>query len=152
MAMGQMIQQGVGSTAKMGNQTFQSIADITDQYQQYKESKFNANQLRQQAADLTQMTGSQVNQIRTAGRQVAGEQSAAIAESGTGFGGTNALLERVSQVNNAMDAATANYNGQLQISNAMTQARMWDRRAKNQKPGIMTYLGHISKIGAAGVS
>lgn len=106
-----------------------------------KQSKVNAQLLDQQANNLALQTGSQVGQIRRQGAQIVGDQSAAFADNGTGSGGSNALIQRSSAIDTELDAANANYNGQLQIASTQNQAAAMRQQAKAQKPGLLSLLG-----------
>ncbi|GAA0494725.1 hypothetical protein [Tatumella punctata] len=114
-----------------------------------KQSNANANAMNQYANNLALQTGSQVSQIRNQGAQVMGQQSAAFADNGTGTGGSNALIQRSTAIDTEMDAANANYNGQLQIANAQNQASALRAQAKAQKPGLMSLLGGAANTAGA---
>lgn len=114
-----------------------------------KQSNANASAMDQYAGNLALQTGSQVSQIRNQGAQVQGQQSAAFADNGTGTGGSNALIQRSSAIDTEMDAANANYNGQIQIANAQNQANALRATAKAQKPGLMSLLGGAASTAGA---
>lgn len=114
-----------------------------------KQSNVNANAMGQYANNLALQTGSQVSQIRNQGAQVLGQQSAAFADNGTGTGGSNALIQRSTAIDTEMDAANANYSGQVQIANAQNQASALRAQAKAQKPGLMSLLGGAASTAGA---
>ena len=70
-----------------------------------------------------------------------GEQAAAFADNGTGTGGSNALIQRSTAIDTEMDAANADYNGQLQINDLKNQASAMRATAKNQQPGLLSLVG-----------
>lgn len=106
-----------------------------------KQSSANAKAMDQYAGNLALQTGSQVSQIRNQGAQTMGEQSASFADNGTGTGGSNAAIQRSTAIDTEMDAANANYSGQIQVANAQNQASALRAQAKSQKPGVMSLLG-----------
>jgi hypothetical protein len=64
-----------------------------------------------------------------------GEQAAAVAQSGTGFGGSNALLMRQSGANAELDALNARYEGALQSTSYRNKALGERYAAKNARIG-----------------
>lgn len=114
-----------------------------------KQSNLNAKLLDQQARNVALQTGSQVSQIRSQGAQVAGQQAAAFADNGTGTGGSNALIQRSSAIDTELDAANANYNGQVQIADLNNQASAMRATAKAQQPGLLSLLGGAASTGSA---
>ena len=119
----------------------QAVNGMVSAHNASKQSSANASAMDQYADNLALQTGSQVNQIRNQGAQVLGQQSASFADNGTGTGGSNALLQKSSAIDTEMDAANANYNGQIQVANAQNQANALRAQAKAQKPGLMSLLG-----------
>lgn len=113
------------------------------------QSNDNASAMDQYAKNLALQTGSQVSQIRNQGAQVMGQQSAAFADNGTGTGGSNALIQRSTAIDTEMDAANANYSGQLQIANAQNQASALRAQAKAQSPGLLSLLGGAASTAGA---
>jgi hypothetical protein len=72
------------------------------------------------------MAGQQANQreeqIRRENRMQMGEQAAAIAQSGTGPGGSNALIVEQSATNAELDALNTRYEGQVRRTSFLNQA------------------------------
>ncbi|HEJ9371219.1 hypothetical protein FMK56_12445 [Klebsiella oxytoca] len=117
-----------------------------------KQSNLNASLLNKQASNIALQTGSQVNQIRQQGSQTLAQQSAGFADNGTGTGGSNALIQRSTAIDTELDAATADYNGRVQIANVNNQANALRAQAKAQKPGLMSLLGGAASTIGAGVT
>lgn len=120
---------------------FSALSGLSNANQQSKQSNLNAQLLDQQARNTALQTGSQVSQIRRQGANVMGEQAAAFADNGTGTGGSNALIQRSTAIDTEMDAANADYNGQLQINDLKNQASAMRAMAKNQQPGLLSLVG-----------
>ncbi|MCX3078451.1 hypothetical protein N2K17_01685 [Klebsiella michiganensis] len=120
---------------------FSALSGLSNANQQSKQSNLNAQLLDQQARNTALQTGSQVSQIRRQGANVMGEQAAAFADNGTGTGGSNALIQRSTAIDTEMDAANADYNGQLQINDLKNQASSMRATAKNQQPGLLSLVG-----------
>lgn len=127
----------------------QAVNGMVSAHNASKQSSANASAMDQYAGNLALQTGSQVNQIRNQGAQVLGQQSAAFADNGTGTGGSNALLQKSSAIDTEMDAANANYNGQIQVANAQNQANALRAQAKAQRPGFMSLLGGAASTAGA---
>lgn len=111
---------------------------------QARNSNYNASLLDQQARTVALQTGSQTAQIRRQGGQVLAGQSAAFADNGTGSGGSNALIQRSTAIDTEMDAATADYNGRMQMAELQNQAAAQRAQAKAQRPGLVSLLGGIT--------
>lgn len=118
-----------------------ALSGISSANSAASQSKVNAKLLDQQASNVALQTGSQVSQIRNQGNQVLAQQSAGFADNGTGTGGTNALIQRSTAIDTEMDAANADYNGRLQITDLNNQASAMRAAAKAQKPGLLSLLG-----------
>lgn len=121
-----------------------AISGITNAQAQSKQSAANAKLLDQQAKNVALQTGSQVSQIRQQGANVLADQSAGFAENGTGTGGSNALLQRSTAIDTEMDAANADYNGRLQMTDLNNQASAMRATAKNQRPGLLSLIGGVA--------
>jgi len=96
---------------------------------QKKQSDDQADYNNQQAALAEQQGIIAGNQARAdeeaqrrKSRQIMGEQAAAMAQSGTGLGGSNALLTRQSAVDAELDALNIRYQGLLKSSALKAQA------------------------------
>jgi len=118
-----------------------AVSGITNAQAQSKQSKVNAGLLDKQANNVALQTGSQVGQIRRQGANVLADQSAGFADNGTGTGGSNALIQRSTAIDTEMDAANADYNGRLQMTDLQNQASGMRATAKNQRPGLLSIVG-----------
>ncbi|EPP1401179.1 hypothetical protein ACUL3X_001140 [Klebsiella oxytoca] len=129
-----------------GSTGLSALSGMNNARQQSKQSNLNAQLLDQQAMNTALQTGSQVSQIRRQGANVIGEQAAAFADNGTGTGGSNALIQRSTAIDTEMDAANADYNGQLQINDLKNQASAMRATAKNQQPGLLSLVGGTASM------
>lgn len=118
-----------------------AISGITNAQAQSKQTAANARLVDKQANNIALQTGSQVGQIRRQGANVLADQSAGFADNGTGTGGSNALIQRSTAIDTEMDAANADYNGRLQMTDLMNQASGLRASAKNQQPGLLSLIG-----------
>jgi len=95
-----------------------------------KANDYNAAVLRQRA-ELTASTYNQrEEQQRRVARLQAGELRASIAESGSGLLGSNADVERQSQIFAEMDSLNIRYEGELESSALLEEATLQDFEAK----------------------
>lgn len=96
-------------------------------------NEYNAAVSRNQSASaLSESSAAQAAQRRRA-RELLGEQRAGIAQSGTGFGGTNAdLLER-SQTLAELDALNLAYEGDLKSKGFLSQSNIEDVNAATNR-------------------
>ena len=78
---------------------------------------FAAAVTRQNILTNSQQAGIREEQVRRDARQTLGEQAAAVAESGTGFGGSNRDLMEQDSAKAALDALNARYEGKLNRRN-----------------------------------
>lgn len=69
---------------------------------------------KENAAITARQYGAREEQIRRDARKALGAQRAAIAESGTGFGGSNAAIVKQSTTNAELDALNVRYSGALE--------------------------------------
>lgn len=121
-----------------------SVNTMAQGYTASRNSSYNAALLDQQAKTVALQTGSQTAQIRRQGAQVLADQSAGFADNGTGTGGSNAAIQRSTAIDTEMDAATADYNGRLQMADLENQASAQRAQAKAQRPGLMSLLGGVT--------
>lgn len=90
---------------------------------------YNAAVKRQQADTVQQVYGQREEQQRRNARLLAGKRRAAIAESGTGFGGSNLDIENQSEVMAELDALNIRYEGQLESKGLLDAAALDDYSA-----------------------
>lgn len=84
----------------------------------------NALAAEQQARVARQQAGREEETLRKQARRQIGQQSAAIAQSGIGFGGTAGLLQEDSALQAELDALNIRYGGELEASSLLDQAKM----------------------------
>ena len=135
---------------------FQAIGAISggqQRAQQYKAyaaaNDYNAAAMRQRADSTVAAFGQREEQQRRQARLVLGQQRAAVAQSGTGLGGSNADVERQSEVASEMDALNIRYEDQLEASGLRGQAGLesWQTGINRSS---MNYARNSGYIGAAG--
>lgn len=89
-------------------------------------SQYNAAVARQRAENARAVYGQREEMQRRRARMILGQQRAAIAESGTGLGGSNLDIERQSEVMAELDALNIAYEGELVARGALSEAAMYD--------------------------
>ncbi|MFT4271813.1 MAG: hypothetical protein QM578_12435 [Pantoea sp.] len=144
MQFTQSVNSNPAAWSSVASSGLNSVTNITNGLTASRNANYNASLLDQQAKTVALQTGSQVSQIRRQGAQVMGSQSAGFADNGTGTGGSNAAIQRSTAIDTEMDAATADYNGRLQIADIQNQAAALRANAKAQKPGLVSLLGGVS--------
>lgn len=129
-----------------------ALADGKAQEQQYlayaKANRYNAAVGRQRAEWVRSGTNLREEQERRKGRLEEGTRRAWAAQSGTGFGGSNADVERQQRVFSEMDALNIRYEGHLAAKSMEDDARMEDWQAELHK-GQGKYARRSSYLAAA---
>lgn len=110
---------------------------------------YDATVKRQRAETITQVYGQREEQQRRENRLEAGRRRAAIAQSSTGFGGSNADIDNQSELFAELDALNIRYEGQLESKGLLDSATLDDYYAQNNiRSG--QYAAQSGYIGAAG--
>lgn len=128
------MEMGVMQIASMAFSVIGAISDANSKSQAYESqaewNRYNAAIQRQNAgAALQQSASEQARQNRQA-RRVMGEQRAAVAQSGTGFGGSNADLLDQSATLAELDMLNIAYEGQMRARGHEIQAQGEDYSRK----------------------
>lgn len=92
--------------------------------QQARLAQRNALAAETQARTARQQAGREEETLRKQARQQIGQQSAAIGQSGIGYGGTAGLLQEDSAVQAELDALNIRYGGELEAGSLLDQAKM----------------------------
>lgn len=100
---------------------------------QAQASQHAATIAEQNAATIALQAGEREHQQRREARQAFGATEAAIAESGSGFGGSNALLYKQSMIDAEVDALNIRYEGMLARTSALNEAQGLRYQAKTAK-------------------
>lgn len=124
------------------------VAQSNQYKSQAKAAEYNALMGRQQASAALTSANQREEQQRRAARVMSGERRAAIAQSGAGLGGSNADVDRQSEVLAELDALNIRYEGQVQSTGLLNQSELDTYQAKSYKSAAK---GAITKgvIGAA---
>lgn len=94
---------------------------------------YNAAVNRQRADSARATAGQREEQQRRFMRIEGGERRAAIAQSGTGLGGSNADVDRQSEIFAELDALNIRYEGQTESVGFLNQAALDDVSARNNR-------------------
>ena len=105
---------------------------------------YNAQVSRNNALTATRVAAAKEEAQRRQVTQVEGEQTAAIAQAGIGFGGSAADIARQTRINEAMNALNIRYEGQTQSQNYRSQADLLSYQAGQDRTA--GYLGAGSAI------
>lgn len=130
-----------------------AIAGANAQSKQMSAQKSAAryNQLvgKQQSDASLQAANAREDQQRRVARFASGERQAAIAQSGTGLGGSNADVDRQSEIMAELDALNIRYEGQTQSTGLLNQSSLdgfqadaYGKAAKSAK--TQGYIGAAS--------
>lgn len=124
----------VGSTAlKAGSALSSGYSKSAQANSQATAAEFNRDLANQNAATASAQAGLREEQMRREARQVQGAQRAAVAESGTGFVGSNLDILQQDAVTASLDALNTRYEGQLQSAGYRNDAITQDYQAKGFK-------------------
>lgn len=110
-----------GLSAYRANQAQQVQAQAAQQA-----NEFNAAVARQRSTEVKQIFGEREDQQRRMARLEAGKRAARAAQSGLGFGGSNADVDEQSEIFAELDALNIRYEGELDSRGLLTQAAMQD--------------------------
>jgi hypothetical protein len=120
-------------------QVIGAISDANSRSDAYKNeaawSQYNATISRQNADAALQQSAAQQGQQNRRTRQLMGEQRAAMAQSSTGFGGTNEDLIDQTATLAELDMLNIAYEGQMRARGHRLQAQGDDYRARMAKYG-----------------
>lgn len=147
----------VGSTAlKAGSALSSGYSKSAQAKSQATAAEFNRDLALQNATTASAQADLREEQMRREARQVQGAQRAAVAESGTGFVGSNLDILSQDAVTASLDALNARYEGQLQAAgyrnDAITQdyqAKGFKKQAKAAKVGAWLSAGSAILNGAS---
>lgn len=120
------------------------------QYQaQAQASNYNSTVKRQRAETVQQVYGQREEQQRRESRFDAGRRRALIAQSGSGFGGSNELLDSQSETMAELDALNIRYEGELEAKGLLDSANLDDYYSSVDQSNASA-AGRRGYIGAAG--
>lgn len=147
----------IGSTAlKAGSALRSGYSQSAQAKSQATAAEFNRDLANQNAEATSAQAGLREEQMRREARQVQGAQRAAVAESGTGFVGSNLDILEQDAVTASLDALNTRYEGQLQSAgyrnDAITQEyqrRGFKKQAKAAKVGAWLSAGSAIINGAS---
>lgn len=140
--------QNANIIAQTSSSALNAFSSLTSARQQSSNLNANAQLLDQQANQAILNAGQQSALIRRRGAQFQGDQDARIAASGTGFGGTNALLRRQTALNIQEDANAVANEGILQSDALKNEAGAMRQQSKAARPGLLGFLGAGAQIGS----
>lgn len=124
----------VGSTAlKAGSALRSGYAKSAQAKSQASAAEMNRDLANQNAATTSAQADLREEQMRREARQVQGAQRAAVAEGGTGFGGSNQDILQQDAVTASLDALNTRYEGQVQSTGFRNDALTQDYQAKGFK-------------------
>lgn len=117
---------------------------------QAKALQANAGAYRAEAATAADQGFQQESQIRREGAQRIGQETAAVGQSGTGYGGSNSRLIAQNALNVQLDALNTRYKSQLQKWSYQAQASNLDYEARQARVGGFLNAGAALLKGASG--
>lgn len=130
----------------MGN-IFNAVGALVEGRQQANElrnqaelQKREAEIGKENAAITARQAGAREEQLRRSARQALGAQRAAIAESGTGFGGSNQDIVKQSTANAELDALNIRYAGTLERVGILNQVAINEYNHRNLRNAAKTAM------------
>jgi hypothetical protein len=153
---------GGGSAMAGAAVALSAVSAVAGGYAQSKQLKaqaqadqYNALVGRQKSEATLSAANQQEEQQRRVARLASGERRAAIAQSGAGLGGSNADIDRQSEVMAELDSLNIRYSGQLQSTGLLNQSNLDEASARNNKKAAksavtMGYVGAATKLLTAG--
>lgn len=142
------------SAISRGNQQAQQVQHQSQVEAVRYESAAQANEYdaaiaRKRAETARIGAGLQEDQQRRRARLEAGARRAAIAQSGTGFGGSNLDVDRQSQIFAEMDALNIRYQGSLEAKGLEDSADLSDWQASANRTGASNSISAGSSYASA---
>lgn len=132
-----------------------AMAQSKQQEKQYKAqaqaNEYNSAVLKQRADTAQSVYGQREERQRREARMVLGEQRAAIAQSGTGMLGSNADIQRQSEVAAELDALNIRYEGDLEARGLLAQSSLesWEAGINRSSAKSARTSGFLGVAGAA---
>lgn len=102
---------------------------------------YNALVAKQKADAARGTANAREDQQRREARFMAGQRRAAIAESGTGLGGSNADIDRQSEIMAELDALNIRYEGATQSTGLLNQSALDAASSRNNAKRAKTAMG-----------
>ena len=124
VASGAMSAVGAIQQGEAQSNAYKAQADVNN---------YNATVARNNAMSVNQQTSAKEDLQRRRFAQIQGEANASIAESHTGFLGTNEDLLKQNAINAELDALNVRYQGQQQASGLAAQAQLDDFNASQNR-------------------
>lgn len=119
-----------------------SIASGNAKSEQYKAQaqadEYNSLVTRQRADSTAAAYGQREEQLRRESRIEAGQRAASVAQSGTGLGGSNADLERQSEILAELDALNIRYEGTTERKSLLDQSNLYSFQSDVNKRNAKT--------------
>lgn len=117
-------------------------AQVGQQTAQAGAAAYNRDLAYQNADTVSVQANLREEQMRREARQVQGAQRAGVAESGTGFGGSNLDVMRQDATTAALDALNARYEGALQRTSYFNEGQAQDFQRR-----VLKKAASASKVG-----
>jgi mannitol-specific phosphotransferase system IIBC component len=105
-----------------------------------KVEEYKANVTEMNARAVGQQASAEEERVRREARQLQGQQRAAIAQSGTGFGGSNADVMRQDMALAELDALNVQYAGDIERRGLLQEAEMFrynGRQLRSKAKSVM---------------
>ena len=114
-------------------------------------NEYNAAVMKQKSDATLAAFGRREEQQRRVSRFMLGQQRAGVAESGLGLGGSNADIERQSEVAAELDALNVRYQGELESKGLLAQSNLesWQSGINRSNSSNSLYAGYMGAAGAA---
>lgn len=124
----------IGSVLNIAGAAMGMAGGVADGQATAADRTFQWQQAGENARVVAQQTGQRELAVRRDARQQLGAQAAAIAESGTGYGGSNRLIGEQDAVMAELDALNTRYEGALRVSELDNQQRLLSVQKPDMSP------------------
>lgn len=143
LAIASAAMSAVGAISGAGQQA--------SQYEAYASAnQYNAAVLRNRADSTRAAYGQREEQQRRQARFFLGEQRGSVGQSGLGMGGSNADIERQSEVSAELDSLNIRYEGELEAHGLKAQSDLesWQAGVNRSSAGYARSRGFIGAAGS----
>lgn len=113
----------MGSVLGLAGSAMSFGGQVADGQARNAQASFSESHAREQAKQAGDQAATQELAVRRENNQQLGAQAAAIAESGSGFGGTNRRIQEQDATNAELQALFTRYQGRLEINRRDEEAK-----------------------------
>lgn len=140
-ALAAAIPSWVGTAVAVGSAVIGGVNASRQAKAASQADTYNALVTKQKADAARSTANAREDQQRREARFMAGQRRAAIAQSGTGLGGSNADIDRQSEIMAELDALNIRYEGATQSTGLLNQSALDTASARNNNKRAKSAMG-----------